>query len=94
MIFIVANPQADGGSVGGDRSFLSQETGTFVRYPSWRNRFYGCSATAPSRDLMGSLGSHPAAPPITAQHPQRQAALKSLALPANPWDDAFGQVAN
>jgi hypothetical protein len=39
MIFIVANPQADGGSFGGDRSFLSQETGTFVRYRSWRNRF-------------------------------------------------------
>ncbi|WP_245477843.1 MULTISPECIES: hypothetical protein [unclassified Mesorhizobium] len=31
MIFIVASPQADGGSVGDGRSFLPQEAGTFVR---------------------------------------------------------------
>jgi hypothetical protein len=44
----------------------------------------------PVAGLMGNLGSHPAVSPVTARHPRRPANLKSLALPANPWDDAFG----
>ncbi|WP_292607980.1 hypothetical protein [Mesorhizobium sp.] len=95
MIFIVASPQADGGSVGDGRSFLSQEGALSSDNHHGATAFAAVRRRALSRDLMGSLGSHPTASPVTAQHPRPQAILKSpilksLALQANPWDDAFG----
>ncbi|CAH2405102.1 hypothetical protein [Mesorhizobium ventifaucium] len=89
MIFIVANPQADGGSVGDDRSFLSQE-GALSSDNHHGATAFAASATGPVTGLTGSPGPHPTASPIMAQHPRHQAIFKSLALPANPWDDAFG----
>ncbi|TKD47946.1 MAG: hypothetical protein E5W98_04160 [Mesorhizobium sp.] len=90
MIFIVASPQADGGSVG-DWSFLFvARSGHFRPITIMAQPLWGCSATGFVAGFDGRLGSHPTASPITAQHLRHQAILKSLALPANPWDDAFG----
>ncbi|CAH2407419.1 hypothetical protein MES5069_60063 [Mesorhizobium escarrei] len=42
----------------------------------------------PCREIDGK--ARPASDGFAGSHPRHQAILKSLALQANPWDDAFG----